>query len=58
MKKKLTALEAKIEAQKIAFSPIVFQATIKEVNNQGRLITVDTMEREFNSGEIKWVLDE
>lgn len=53
-----THLYKRNEIVRLKKENIVFQATIKEVNNQGQLITVDTMEREFNSGEIKWVLDE
>ena len=37
---------------------IVFYSTIKEVNNKGQLITLDTMERQFNSGEIQLLLDD
>ena len=35
---------------------LVFETTIQEVLPSGRLRTYDTMEREFNFGEIEWVL--
>ena len=35
---------------------IIFSTCIKEVNRQGQLITYDAFERQFNSGEIKWLL--
>lgn len=35
---------------------IKFDTVIKEVSAQGRLITVDAIEREFNFGEVEWVL--
>jgi BirA family biotin operon repressor/biotin-[acetyl-CoA-carboxylase] ligase len=34
----------------------VFETVIKEVTSQGRLITVDAFEREFEFGEVEWVL--
>ena len=37
---------------------IVFQTTVKGVNHNGQLITLDAIERQFNSGEIKWLLNE
>lgn len=33
-----------------------FETVIKGVTKQGRLITVDAVEREFNFGEVEWVL--
>ena len=36
---------------------ILFSTCIKEVNRSGQLVTVDTMERQFNTGEIKWIID-
>jgi BirA family biotin operon repressor/biotin-[acetyl-CoA-carboxylase] ligase len=35
---------------------IKFDTYIKEVSAQGRLITVDAIEREFDFGEVEWVL--
>lgn len=35
---------------------ILFSTCIKEVNRQGQLVTFDATERQFNSGEIKWLL--
>jgi BirA family biotin operon repressor/biotin-[acetyl-CoA-carboxylase] ligase len=34
---------------------MVFEATIIGVSHQGKLITIDTIEREFNFDEIEWV---
>lgn len=33
-----------------------FETVIKEVTPQGRLVTVDAIEREFEFGEVEWVL--
>ncbi len=35
---------------------INFETVIKEVSAEGRLITVDAVEREFGFGEVEWVL--
>ena len=35
---------------------VKFETVIKEVSAQGRLITVDAIEREFDFGEVEWVL--
>jgi BirA family transcriptional regulator, biotin operon repressor / biotin---[acetyl-CoA-carboxylase] ligase len=35
---------------------VKFDTVIKEVSAQGRLITVDAIEREFDFGEVEWVL--
>ena len=35
---------------------VKFETVIKEVSAQGKLITVDAMEREFDFGEVEWVL--
>ncbi|MCY7291559.1 MAG: biotin--[acetyl-CoA-carboxylase] ligase [Ferruginibacter sp.] len=35
---------------------IIFSTCIKEVNRKGQLVTFDAIERQFNSGEIKWIL--
>lgn len=35
---------------------IKFETVIKEVSAQGRLITVDAIEREFTFGEVEWIL--
>ena len=53
-----TQLYKKNENVKLKKENIVFYSTIKEVNNKGQLITFDTMERQFNSGEIQWLLDD
>lgn len=34
---------------------VKFETVIKEVSAQGRLITVDAIEREFDFGEVEWV---
>ena len=34
----------------------VFETTVKGVLPQGRLLTVDTVKREFNFGEVEWLL--
>ena len=36
---------------------IIFTTKIKEVNKYGQLITTDVIERQFEHGEIKWMLD-
>ncbi len=35
---------------------LIFDTVIKEVSAAGRLITVDAIEREFDFGEVEWVL--
>ena len=35
---------------------VKFETVIKEVSKEGRLITVDAIEREFGFGEVEWVL--
>lgn len=35
---------------------VIFDTVIKEVSANGRLITVDAFEREFDFGEVEWVL--
>ncbi|MBK8609724.1 MAG: biotin--[acetyl-CoA-carboxylase] ligase [Chitinophagaceae bacterium] len=35
---------------------VKFETLVKEVTPQGRLVTVDSMEREFDFGEVEWVL--
>jgi BirA family transcriptional regulator, biotin operon repressor / biotin---[acetyl-CoA-carboxylase] ligase len=35
---------------------VKFETVIKEVSAQGRLITVDAVEREFAFGEVEWIL--
>ena len=37
-------------------SGIKFDTVIKEVSVQGKLVTVDAIEREFDFGEVEWVL--
>jgi BirA family biotin operon repressor/biotin-[acetyl-CoA-carboxylase] ligase len=34
----------------------IFETVIKGVSSQGRLITVDAIEREFDFGEVEWIL--
>jgi BirA family biotin operon repressor/biotin-[acetyl-CoA-carboxylase] ligase len=34
----------------------VFETTVKEVNAQGQLVTEDVMERNFDFGEVEWIL--
>ncbi len=47
-------LHKKNQAVKLKKGNIVFTTTIKKVNKRGQLVTLDTMERQFNSEEIKW----
>lgn len=35
---------------------VTFETVIKDVSAQGKLITVDAIEREFDFGEVEWVL--
>ena len=49
-------LYKKNETVKMKKGNIIFSTCIKEVNRQGQLITYDAFERQFNSGEIKWLL--
>ena len=35
---------------------VKFDTVIKEVSTQGKLVTVDAIEREFDFGEVEWVL--
>ncbi len=51
-------LYKKEERVKLKKENIVFHTTIKGVNNAGQLMTSDTIERQFNSGEIKWLMYE
>ncbi len=44
------------EIVKLKKDNIIFSTRIKEVNANGELVTFDSMERQFNSGDIKWVL--
>ena len=44
------------EKVKLKKGNMVFETTVKGVNNNGQLITVDTMERYFDFGEVAWVL--
>jgi BirA family transcriptional regulator, biotin operon repressor / biotin---[acetyl-CoA-carboxylase] ligase len=37
-------------------SGVKFDTVIKEVSAQGKLVTVDAIEREFDFGEVEWVL--
>ncbi len=49
----LYKLNKKIMLKKEA---VKFETVIKGVSDEGRLITVDAIEREFNFGEVEWVL--
>ena len=40
---------------KLRKTNIVFETTIKGVTPSGRLLTLDTMEREFDFGEVEWI---
>jgi BirA family biotin operon repressor/biotin-[acetyl-CoA-carboxylase] ligase len=44
------------EQVKLKKDSAVFETTIKSVNEMGQLITTDTLEQQFNFGEISWVL--
>ena len=44
------------EIVKLKKGDAVFETLIKEVTPQGRLITVDTIERSFDFGEVSWVI--
>lgn len=35
---------------------IIFESKVKEVTAQGKLVTVDTITREFDFGEIEWII--
>ena len=50
-------LYKKNETVKLKKDNMVFSTCIKEVNRNGQLITFDVMERQFNSGEIRWVVE-
>jgi len=49
-------LYKKGEIVKLKKGNIIFSTRIKEVNRKGQMVTSDALERQFNSGEIKWVL--
>jgi BirA family transcriptional regulator, biotin operon repressor / biotin---[acetyl-CoA-carboxylase] ligase len=44
------------EKVKLKKSSAVFETTIKSVSLQGQLHTLDSMERQFDFGEVEWVL--
>jgi biotin-(acetyl-CoA carboxylase) ligase len=46
-------LYKKNEKVKLKKGTQVFETTIREVNNQGELITFDVMERSFESGSVE-----
>jgi len=48
----LFGLDKKVKLKK---DNAVFEATIKGVSPQGKLMTVDTMEREFDFDEVEWL---
>ena len=49
------ALYKKGEQVRLKKDNAVFQTRIKGVNDRGQLLTVDTLERAFDSGEVEWV---
>ena len=49
-------LYKKNQSVKLKKGNMVFTTTIKEVNRKGQLVTLDTLERQFNNGEVKWSL--
>ena len=49
-------LYKKNQTVKLKKGNIVFDTTINKVNRIGQLVTIDTLERQFNTGEIKWLL--
>jgi len=49
----LFGLNKKVKLKK---GNIVFETTLKSVSPQGKLITADTLERQFEFDEVKWVL--
>jgi BirA family biotin operon repressor/biotin-[acetyl-CoA-carboxylase] ligase len=50
-----TVLYKRNEKVKLKKSIAVFETIIKEVKSDGLLITEDTMQREFNFGDVEWV---
>jgi BirA family biotin operon repressor/biotin-[acetyl-CoA-carboxylase] ligase len=44
------------EKAKLRKENIVFETTIKGVNDHGQLLTEDSISRQFNFGEVEWVL--
>ena len=49
-------LYKKGEIVKLKKDNILFNTRIQGVNANGQLLTVDSIERQFNSGEVRWVL--
>ena len=49
-------LYKKGEIVKLKKGNILFSTLIQEVDTNGQLITFDSMERQFKSGEVKWIL--
>jgi BirA family biotin operon repressor/biotin-[acetyl-CoA-carboxylase] ligase len=49
-------LYKKNEKVKLRTNTMVFTSTIKNVDARGVLHTFDTMDREFNFGEVEWVI--
>ena len=47
-------LYKKDQSVKLKKGNMVFTTTIKEVNRKGQLVTLDTLERQFNNGEVKF----
>jgi BirA family biotin operon repressor/biotin-[acetyl-CoA-carboxylase] ligase len=48
----LFSIEKKVKLKK---DNMVFETTIKGVSSQGKLITADVIEREFDFDEVEWV---
>ena len=44
------------EQVKLKKGNAVFKTTVKEVSVHGQLCTVDAIERQFDFGEVEWVL--
>ena len=44
------------ETVKLKKASAVFKTTIKSVSLQGQLHTVDAMERQFDFGEVQWII--
>lgn len=46
----------KHEQVRLKKANIVFETVVKEVNSNGQLITTDAIERQFDFGEVEWLL--
>ena len=45
------------EKVKLRKENMVFETTVRSVNGSGQLITTDTIERQFDFGEVEWLMD-